>query len=119
MLDEAKTKKSYLLIKDPETIMLDYVESNKVAGIFRAINHPLRKQILEFIAKNDKINVTKIYHKLKIEQSVASHHLSILRNAGMIKADRVGKFIHYSINKKRVAQIAKVMEELLNPKNYE
>jgi DNA-binding transcriptional ArsR family regulator len=78
----------------------------------RAINHPLRKKILEVIESKENIVVTDIYVKLKLEQSVASQHLAILRNANVVVTKREGKYIHYFINKKRMAQIAEVARKL-------
>ena len=66
--------------------------------ILRALAHPLRLKILEFIDRNDIINVNKIYNTLKIEQSITSQHLRILRSAGIVHAKRDGKYIHYNIN---------------------
>lgn len=66
--------------------------------ILRAIAHPLRLKILEFIDQNDMINVNKIYNTLKLEQSITSQHLRILRNAGLVNTERDGKYIHYSID---------------------
>lgn len=70
--------------------------------ILRAISHPLRLQILEFIDQNDLINVNKIYNTLKLEQSITSQHLRILRTAGLVQTERDGKFIHYSIDYEKV-----------------
>lgn len=66
--------------------------------ILRALAHPLRMKILEFIDQNDTINVNKIYNTLKLEQSITSQHLRILRLAGIVLTQRDGKFIHYSID---------------------
>lgn len=66
--------------------------------LMRALAHPLRLRILEFIDKNDKINVNKIYNTLKIEQSITSQHLRVLRLAGVVDVIKDGKFMHYSIN---------------------
>lgn len=66
--------------------------------LMRALAHPLRLRILEFIDQNGTINVNKIYNALKIEQSITSQHLKIMRLAGVIDAFREGKFVHYSIN---------------------
>ena len=66
--------------------------------LMRALAHPLRLRILEFIDQNGTINVNKIYNSLKIEQSITSQHLKIMRLAGVIDAFREGKFVHYSIN---------------------
>ena len=70
--------------------------------ILRALAHPLRLKILEFIDQNETINVNKIYNTLKLEQSITSQHLRILRLAGLVITQRDGKFIHYSIDYKKV-----------------
>ena len=74
-------------------------EGLRVASeLMRALAHPLRLRILEFIDTNDRINVNKIYNTLKIEQSITSQHLRILRLAGVVDVAKEGKFMHYSIN---------------------
>ena len=66
--------------------------------VLRALAHPLRMRILEFIDQNDRINVNKIYSSLNLEQSITSQHLRILRQAGLVTTERRGKFIHYSLS---------------------
>ena len=66
--------------------------------IMRALAHPLRLRILEFIDKHETINVNKIYNTLKIEQSITSQHLRILRLAGVVNQKKEGKFVYYSIS---------------------
>ena len=68
------------------------------ADVLYALAHPLRLRILEFIDQNEKINVNKIYRALNIEQSITSQHLRILRLAGIVNAEKDGKFMHYSIH---------------------
>jgi len=58
------------------------------------------------------VTVTDIYIKLRLEQSVASQHLAILRRAGVVITERQGKFIYYSLDKDRLAQISKLVEDL-------
>lgn len=92
---------------------LNYLEIKKVASIFRAINHKLRQGILKLLENVEHLTVTEIYVKLRIEQSVASQHLAILRRANFVKTKRSGKTIYYSINNERIDLIKKVMEEIL------
>lgn len=72
--------------------------------IARAINHPLRLKILEAIddkkrkTTHERNCVTDIYTAIRVEQSVASQHLAILREANILEDDRVGKFVFYEIN---------------------
>ena len=66
--------------------------------LMKALAHPLRLKILEFIDNQGVINVNKIYNTLKIEQSVTSQHLRLLKMAGVVSVRKEGKFMHYSIN---------------------
>jgi len=93
-------------------IVIDYNELKKASLVLRAINHPLRQKMLELIEKEKSINVTKIYVKLRLEQSVASQHLAILRRSAFIKDIRDGKFIHYIINKERMSQVSKLIKDI-------
>jgi DNA-binding transcriptional ArsR family regulator len=58
------------------------VPIKKTILVLRAINHPLRQQMLKLIHEESKITVTELYDTLGLEQSVASQHLAILRRAG-------------------------------------
>lgn len=71
---------------------------NTASELLRAIAHPLRLQIIQFIDENKLINVNKIYNTLKLEQSITSQHLRILRKVGVVETRREGKFIYYSLN---------------------
>lgn len=96
-----------------EQIKLDYVAVKSAAMTLRAINHKLRQQIVKLLEENKRMNVTDIYVKLRLEQSVASQHLAILRRANIVITERDGKFIHYSLNHQRIAAIAKFVSDLV------
>ena len=83
------------------------------AEILRALAHPLRMRILAFIDKHKTINVNKIYNTLNLEQSITSQHLRILRLAGIVITHREGKFIHYSIDYSKVANVLKAVDSFL------
>lgn len=93
---------------------IDILQLKKAALILRAINHKLRQQILRLIHQNGRMTVTEIYVKLRLEQSVASQHLAILRRAGFVNTDRDGKFIYYSVNYARLDQVHGIVQNLLN-----
>lgn len=96
------------------SLKVDLLNVKKAAMILRAVNHKLRQQILKLIDEAGKITVTEIYVKLRLEQSVASQHLAILRKAGFVKTDRDGKFIYYSVNSSRLEELNQFVESLLN-----
>jgi DNA-binding transcriptional ArsR family regulator len=109
-----KQKNETILLKKGQSdIQLDYAELRKAVLVLRAVNHKLRQKVIHLLEESEALTVTDIYVKLRLEQSVASQHLAILRRAGVVVTDRQGKFIMYSLNKDRLAQISRLVEELL------
>ena len=98
--------------KGDKDIHLDYANLRKAVLVLRAVNHKLRQRIIDLLEESDSLTVTDIYIKLRLEQSVASQHLAILRRAGVVNTEREGKFIYYSLDKDRLAQISRLVEEL-------
>ncbi len=49
------------------------------------------------------ISVSEIVDSLNVSQPTVSHHLSVLRSAGLVDSRREGKQIFYSLNQKRIA----------------
>ncbi|MBI1343879.1 MAG: metalloregulator ArsR/SmtB family transcription factor [Terrimonas sp.] len=98
---------------DGNIITIDLLNLKKGALVLRALNHKLRQQIVKLIDESEKITVTEIYTHLRIEQSVASQHLAILRKAGIVDTSRNGKYIFYSINVKRVDELNEMVSQLL------
>ena len=94
-------------------LKINYHNLKKGALVLRALNHKLRQQILGLIESEKKITVTEIYVRMRLEQSVASQHLAILRRAGIVTTQRDGKFIYYTVNHKRISEITAVVEDLV------
>ncbi len=94
-------------------LRIDFLNIKKAALILRALNHKLRQQMIQLLDEKQKMTVTELYVQLRLEQSVASQHLAILRRAGMVNTTREGKFIYYSVNHKRLAEIYHFVEQLL------
>jgi DNA-binding transcriptional ArsR family regulator len=94
-------------------LKVDLLNVKKAAVILRAINHKLRQQILRLLDENGRLTVTEVYIRLRLEQSVASQHLAILRRAGYVKTERDGKFIYYMVNTDRLAIVNQFVENLV------
>jgi DNA-binding transcriptional ArsR family regulator len=95
-------------------LRIDYHSIKKASLVLRSLNHKLRQQVIKLIHDNEKLTVTEIYVKLRLEQSVASQHLAILRKAGIVFTKREGKFIYYTINKKRIDTIEQAVKDLVS-----
>jgi DNA-binding transcriptional ArsR family regulator len=82
----------------------------EIGKLSRAGNHSLRSKILNFLT--ERKNVTDIYIALRIEQSVASQNLAILRRAGLVKTTREGKKIYYEANAKLIQTVNEMYKML-------
>jgi DNA-binding transcriptional ArsR family regulator len=108
-----KPKNEHIVLnKGDDEIELDYSELRKAVLVLRAVNHDLRKKIIALLEEHDQLTVTDIYVKLRLEQSVASQHLAILRKARIVQPSRDGKFIYYALDKERIQQISELIGDL-------
>ena len=108
----SKKNETVILKKGNNEVHLDYADLRKAVLVLRAVNHKLRQRIIDLLEEHNAMTVTDIYIKLRLEQSVASQHLAIISRAGVVITERQGKFIYYSLDKDRLAQISKLVEEL-------
>ena len=77
----------------------------KAANILKAIAHPMRIAILQYLDGGKQVNVTEIHEYLKIEQSTTSHHLGILKDKGILCSRRDGKNTYYFLKHEMLSQI--------------
>lgn len=104
------TKPNQLQTKAPS---LDHLTIKKASLVFRAINHKLRQDMIKLIDKKGQATVTEIFVDLRLEQSVASQHLAILRRSGIVKTERDGKYMYYKLNLDRLEMINQMISDLL------
>ncbi len=90
-------------------IALNKLES--ASEMLKAIAHPTRIAIVDMLDGDKKLSVTEIHEALKIEQAVASHHLSILKNKGVLLSERSGKNCYYSLKHQRLSQIVECIDK--------
>jgi DNA-binding transcriptional ArsR family regulator len=101
----AKTKPKHSSRAKGLSLELD--EFKKAVLSLRALNHKVRQQILDLIHERGEITVSEIYGKLKLEQSLTSSYLAMLRKANIVKTRREGQSIHYSVNYDHIEQMVK------------
>lgn len=84
----------------------------RAALTYRAINHKKRIEIFNFLLENE-MKVTDIYVHFRLEQSVASQQLAILRKVGLVTARREGKEIYYTANGEKMKSVIALSEQLI------
>lgn len=64
---------------------------------FKAIGDPVRQKILQILNESGEMPVKDLVEKLGLAQSTVSHHLGILKDAGIVKMREEGTQAHYSV----------------------
>lgn len=85
----------------------------KIAEYFKALSDETRLRILRLLAREEKC-VCELMDELKMSQSAVSHHLKILKQAGLVKDSRDGKWIFYSLGGDSFQQYHRAFLELFN-----
>ena len=80
-------------------------EQNEVADKMKALGHPARIAILEYLIKVDTCICGDIVNELPLAQPTVSQHLKALKHAGLIKGSIEGTAICYCVDKEAVARL--------------
>jgi ArsR family transcriptional regulator len=80
----------------------------KGSEYLKAISDPARIKIILSLEKEDRC-VCEIEEILKMSQTVASHHLKILKVAGIISDSKSGKWVYYSLKDKKAVKLLKIL----------
>jgi len=81
----------------PETPALDPGEAEALAARFKALADPARVSILNRLAAADEVCVCDFVAALDLAQPTVSHHLKVLRDAGLVESSRRGTWAFYRL----------------------
>lgn len=95
----------------------DGVREDTLADAFKAISHPVRMGILELLScQSVPMCVCHIESRFTLSQPTISHHLRLLRKAGLVNSVRRGTWIYYSVRKEGVQPLHSFMTSLIRNK---
>jgi len=83
--------------------------------LFKALNDATRREILELLKGGD-LTAGEIADHFAISKPSISHHLDLLKQAGLVVAMKEGQFIYYSINTTVLDEMLKWMIQLTGKK---
>jgi ArsR family transcriptional regulator, arsenate/arsenite/antimonite-responsive transcriptional repressor len=91
---------------------LDAGEAHELALGFNALGDPVRLRVLSMLAAAPagEICVCDFVAPLGKTQGTISHHLKILAEAGLVHGDRRGKWVWYSLDRQRLADLRRAIE---------
>ena len=81
----------------PGAAPLDHEQRVELAARFKALADPTRVAILSMLSAEDEVCVCVLTDELELSQPTVSHHLRILREAGLVQATRRGTWAFYRI----------------------
>ena len=84
--------------------------------LFKALNDATRREILELLKEKD-LTAGEIADQFKISKPSISHHLDLLRQAGLVVSVKEGQFIYYSLNTTVMDEMLKWIISLQTQKN--
>ena len=79
------------------------------ADLIKALAHPVRLCIVKNLIEAGSTNVTTMQNCLEAPQSTISQHLSKLKSAKVIRGERKGLEIYYSVSNEKVKEIIKIL----------
>jgi len=84
-------------------------------SLFKALNDPTRRKILDLLKERD-MTAGEIAEVFEISKPSISHHLDILKQAGLVSTERDGQFITYSLDTTVLEEATQWLFNLLNSK---
>lgn len=97
--------------KTTEFSKWDFICEQKIK-LISILMEPQRVKIM-YLLREKEMCVCEITKKLEIQQNLLSHHLKILREAGLLKATKTGQFVHYARNEEKVAELINNLKALI------
>jgi ArsR family transcriptional regulator len=70
-----------------------------LVGVFKALSDASRQKMLLLLEESGEMRVSDLVDRLGISQPTMSHHLGVLKHAGLVNNRRAGQSIFYSVNR--------------------
>lgn len=91
-----------------------YDEATEDAEGFELLAHPVRLQLLDVLARNEgRVCVCDLEAAVPVKQPTVSHHLRLLREAGVVESEKVGIWAYYRLNRSIAVRLRDRMLERL------
>jgi len=86
------------------------MDISEMAKVFKALGDENRLRIVNRICCNGEVCACNLLEDLDVTQPTLSHHMKLLRECGLIKARKEGRWMHYSLNMTMFTELEKALE---------
>ena len=91
-----------------------YAEATTIASDMEQLAHPVRLQLLDILARNEgRVCVCDLEATVPVKQPTVSHHLRLLREAGLVESEKVGQWVYYRIRRDAVRALRERVQQTL------
>lgn len=88
---------------------LDAPTAQDLAPIFKALGDPIRLRLLSLIASQDEACVCDLVAAFAVSAPTISHHLKVLREAGLVDSERRGTWVYYRARGETLDRLAALL----------
>ncbi len=89
-------------------------QQNRLAAMAKALAHPARIAILEYLLKKENCVCGDIVEELPLSQSTVSQHLKAMKNAGIIKGNIDGTYTCYCLDAEQCLALSQTISQLFS-----
>src|SRR6185312_6790057 len=90
-------------------------QADRIAGLMKALSDPVRLRLMSMIAASDEVCVCELMGPFEVSQPTISHHLKVLRSAGLVDSERRGTWVYYRAEREALDAIGGLFsQELVN-----
>src|ERR1700742_3311681 len=90
-------------------------QAERIAGLMKALSDPIRLRLMSLIAATDEICVCDLTTPFDVSQPTISHHLKVLRSAGLIDCERRGTWVYYWAKREAIDALGGLFSSALVP----
>ncbi|WP_433712394.1 metalloregulator ArsR/SmtB family transcription factor [Nocardia sp. CA-084685] len=87
-------------------------EAAALAGVFKALADPVRLRLMSVVASHggQEVCVCELSDGFDISQPTVSHHLRVLREAGLLSSERRGSWVYYRVEPTALQQLSRLLD---------
>jgi ArsR family transcriptional regulator, arsenate/arsenite/antimonite-responsive transcriptional repressor len=110
LLDDSQAASDICCVLPP-SLRLSSAEAEELSAMFKALGHPVRLQIVDLLSRfAGQVCVCDVENQFELSQPTISHHLKILREAGLVAAEQRGLWVFYYLRPAAVDKLRSLLD---------
>jgi ArsR family transcriptional regulator len=89
------------------------LDNDELTRLLEAVSEPVRMQILFLLSEHGQLNVGEIARQFRISRPAISHHLKVLKDAGIVHREKSGQEVYYRIDRQRIVAALRALADKL------